>query len=465
MRYLFLIYLLSICPIIGLGQNVTIAGNAMFFANEPIEIFQFKNRLTSETELISSSLISGNGEYSFQIELDKPKEILVKIEMRSVILHLHPQTRIRLDLLPISIPENQRIPLKYRISYVELPQDVATDSVYQSFPIAFAKMQLKIGANSNIQKIYSSFFATSDSMYETYIQSDSLFKVYYTYYKADAYLQTRIPKQKLIMEYIYNQPIHYQSLEYQNFFSSIISPRIHQLFTKNAAEFEKAKKEYKVYDSFMKLLELDTLLNTNEMRSLAIFHYVTGNASRNMLDQENKKAIISQMANFCAFEIQKNAARYFQRDKKILAQNREAPIFKVHNTQGDVISLEDFRGNSLYLGFINSKSYSSIQDLQVIKNLSKKYKNQQYLLILTDRDSVDYSNFPPETNNLHYANLDCNFEILETYEIWSYPIYYLLDKHGYFLESPSVRPNEMYTTFEKMYAKKPRGKRYEIIND
>jgi hypothetical protein len=75
------------------------------------------------------------------------------------------------------------------------------------------------------------------------------------------------------------------------------------------------------------------------------------------------------------------------------------------------------------------------------------------------------SQLPDEASNINYVFLDRKYSILETYEIWSYPVYFLLDKHGYFIASPAKRPEEMFAVFEKMFAKKSRRKRYEIIAD
>jgi hypothetical protein len=67
--------------------------------------------------------------------------------------------------------------------------------------------------------------------------------------------------------------------------------------------------------------------------------------------------------------------------------------------------------------------------------------------------------------NIHFVYLNKNYSVLEEYEIWSVPVYFLLDKHGYFLQSPSQRPGEMYPIFEQLFDKKRNGKGYEIILD
>ena len=86
-------------------------------------------------------------------------------------------------------------------------------------------------------------------------------------------------------------------------------------------------------------------------------------------------------------------------------------------------------------------------------------------MILTDRDSINFSVLPKESSNFTYLFLNNDYNILEKYEVWNYPIYYLIDSHGYFIQSPGKHPIDMFETFAELFAKKTKKKSYEIIKE
>ena len=437
----------------------------MFYLGEKIEVFQYKNRITNEKEFISFSKINADGSYNLEFELNAPRVIGIKIEMREIQFHVHPNSTLVLDFFPIKNADNQRLAMIYELSYSTIPSGMAPDSVYESLQNEFAELQSEIRIKSVVDEFYIPFFETADSTYKSYIENDPQFAAFYTYFKANSLMLTSLSRTKLIQEFLINKPIQYHSKEYLKFINAALIPRINQLFIRNRKDFDVAINEYKIYDSLLKLMAKDSLLKSEELRSLALLAYVKSKTSNPMLTKELKNGIIGQMANFCQYPVQKEAAQYFRKKKKKLQVNTEAPIFELEDQYGQKLSLQKFRGKPVYLGFINSNSRTCNTDLMVIEQLRKKYKKAEFLMVLTDRDSVDMSKLPDEASNFNYVYLNKDYSILETYEIWSYPIYFLLDKHGYFIESPAKRPEEMYATFEKMFERKSRRKRYEIIKD
>ena len=465
MRLIWVLTIALISPLFGASQNVSITGNALFYAGEKITIFQYKNSLTNEKQILDTLTISDSGKYAFELEITEPSNLGCKIEMREYPLHIHPNTVLQLDFYPIRNSNNQRINDLIEKTYLQIPNGVATDSVYHDLTWSFAELQYEIRIKSVIDKFYIPFFAQADSTYKSYIENDPLFATYYTYFKSNSLLLTSQSRTKLIQEFLINKPVQYYSKEYFKFINAALIPRINQLFIRNREEFDAAIKEYKIYDSLLKLMAKDSLLQSEELRSFALLTYVRSKTSSPMLTKELKNGIIGQMANFCQYPVQKEAAQYFRKKKKKLQVNTEAPIFELEDQYGQKLPLQKFRGKPVYLGFINSKSRTCNTDLMVIEQLRKEYKKAEFLMVLTDRDSVDMSKLPDEASNFNYVYLRKDYSILETYEIWSYPIYFFIDKHGYFIESPAKRPEEMYSTFEKMFTRKSRRKKYEIIKD
>tara|TARA_R110002050_G_scaffold200591_1_gene335503 strand:+ start:48675 stop:50069 length:1395 start_codon:yes stop_codon:yes gene_type:complete len=456
-------FLLILAPYLAFSGTISVQGNASFFKNEMLQVFKYDNLLANQNQLIASTKIPENGAYSITFEIDHPQFILIKIEMRELAIPVHPGAKLNLNFLPFKNASNQRIPLKYTVTYSEIPSNIAPDSVYRDLKISFAFIQNEVSMDTKLTDFYQSFFNHTDSLYSTYLISDKLFSDYYRYFKANAMLQTEYPKTKLIQNELLNQPIGYENKEYLNFFKACMNPRIHHLISKYTKEFERSVEEYQVYHSLLNFLQLDTNLGSTEMRSLALFIYTKGTSSQKYLSSNLKAAIINQMGNFCSFKTQKLAALHYQSLSNRLQKNMEAPIFELQNANNETVSLQDFRGKPVYLGFIHSKSTTCEKDLLIIDKLRKKYRKVKFVMVVSDRDSVVFSQLPNEASNLKFLYLNKNYSVLEKYQIWSYPIYYLIDKHGYFIQTPAKMPNDIFETFAAMFAPKSTRKRYEII--
>lgn len=450
---------------IALGQNVDLSGDALFFKNEPIQIFRIENELTKQKTLVAEQFILADGSYHFEFHLDQAEELIIKIEMREIRVSIHPNSSLQINFFPIKYASNQRNPLKYEIKYTFVPIHTAVDSVYQKIEIDFAKLQLTNHPKQDLKSKYDSFFARTDSMYLDYINNDSLFNRYYTYLKAEAYLQTDVPKQQLIQEYILTKPILYGDQSYLRFFKFLMNSRLNNLIAKNESEFKQVKEDYQIYNSFMKFSLKDKLLQNNEITSLAILLYINSSSSDNNLTKEQKASILNQISNFSEYPQQKQAALFLQSRTKYLKKNAKAPLFELLDKNANEITLESFKGNPVYLGFIHSQSGVCQRDLKVIETLKKKYKKVTFLMIIADRDSVHLDNLPQESQNLRYLFLNYEYSVLEKYQIWSYPVYFLLDAQGYFIQAPAKSPSEMFDFFALEYAKKSKRKSYEIISD
>ena len=456
-------FLIIILPIVSNSQVVEITGNASFFKNEPIQVFKYANLLSERKQLLIKSVIPENGNYHLIFDLDTPQEIIIKIEMRELQLHVHPNSRIQIDFKQITNASNQRNPFQFSIQYPYLPKDIAPDSVYHILQSDFANKQLEVQIDTDLATFYEEFFHETDSIYKNYITNDILFSTYYTYFKADAYLQTNIPHSLLISQFIINKPIVYSSREYLKFFKFVMGGRLNSYISKNPKVIEEISKEYKIYNELIRVTSNDSLLGNEETRSLALLMYIKSNSSNTFFDAKTKASIISQYRNFCSFIIQSDEARAFQVSREPFKINQEAPIFKLENKTGSSISLQSFRGKPTYLGFIHSKSSTCQKDLMALEALRKKYRKIQFLLVVCDRDSVLTNQIPKESSNLKFLYLNKTYSVLEQYQIWNFPVYYLLDKHGYFLQSPAAKPMEMFETFSIMSTPKSKRKKYEII--
>ncbi len=456
-------FLFVLLPYFSISQNVEISGNALFFAEEGIEVLSYSNRISHTLNTLTQTSISENGDYKLLFELDAPQEVLIRIEMRDFPVIIYPNTHLEINFLPLSNGDNQQVPFRTGVKYLKKPVNTATLFDYQNLQLDFAEYQSHIELGMDISIFYTQFFDSIKLKYDTIILADHQFSNHLNYFKANSLLQSEISKTKLFNTFINHQPILYDDPDFLRLFSTLTGMRIFNHFKKNKLQVEQSIKEYKVYEELMEVLATDTLFLDHETRSLALLLYSIRPRNFPEIPNDIWSGVINQMSNFCMYPEQKLAAFEIQKNRNTLLKGSEAPEIELTNSKGERVYLSSFRGRHTYLGFINSKSRTCVNDLQVIQKIKPKYRRVNYVFVICDRDSLEMVNLPKESSNLKYLFINKSYAALKEYKIWNFPVYYFLDKHGYFLQSPAQRPSEIIGDFQLIFAKKPTRKRYEII--
>jgi hypothetical protein len=120
------------------------------------------------------------------------------------------------------------------------------------------------------------------------------------------------------------------------------------------------------------------------------------------------------------------------------------PDFSLANSEGKMMSLKDFKGKYILLGFTRSDNPPSLMEMGIIKMWQNKYTNDiQIVTILADDD------FPTglaklRNNGFSWIFLDgSKKDDLEfVYDIKMYPSFILLDRAGRIIADPSSYPSE-----------------------
>lgn len=458
-------FLLMTLPFYSYSQSVEIYGNGKFFANEPITISSVSNLISKSYSVVNTQYFDEDGNYSFSFEIKEPQIMILKIEMRELRLMVHPGSNFEIDFLAFENADNQRVPLRISFKDQSNLENIAQPKDYQNLEFEFAEYQSQLKPNQKVSTFYKSFFDSTDKALTPLVKSDTLFNEYYTYFKANSYLQSEVSKAGLFNVNIRNKYIQYSNPEYLKFFEATVMRRIHKVLSQNTKLVENATQEYQVYKAFVDLLKQDSLLDDEEIRNLGLLLYCMKKETNPILSKSTKNGIINQMSNFCPYPPIKKAAFNFQEKNNRYTIGNEAPELNLQNANGDYRNLSDFRGKPVYLGFINSKSRTCVRDLQIVNATKRKFRKARFVFVICDRDSLQMQNLPEQTGNISYLYLNKEYNALEDYQVWNFPVYYLLDKHGYFLQSPAKNPEGIIEDLQLLLAPKSSRKQYEIIKD
>ncbi len=133
----------------------------------------------------------------------------------------------------------------------------------------------------------------------------------------------------------------------------------------------------------------------------------------------------------------------------------QPPDFALYGSDSSLVRLSDFRGEYVYLNFCNSFGYYCVREYEYLRILNERLEGSlRIVTILVDdsfkdmRELVESNHYP--WTFLHFSNQP---EVLRSYDIQSYPSYFLIGPEGQLILSPAPSPAENFeSTFRKIYS-------------
>ena len=124
----------------------------------------------------------------------------------------------------------------------------------------------------------------------------------------------------------------------------------------------------------------------------------------------------------------------------------QPPDFSLYDPDSSLVHLSDFRGDYIYLNFCNSFGYYCVREYEYLKILHNRLNDRLSIVTILVDDSIENmkqlvgGNSYPWTF-LHFSNQP---EILEGYDIRTYPSYFLIGPDGKMILSPAPSPAENF---------------------
>ncbi len=197
--------------------------------------------------------------------------------------------------------------------------------------------------------------------------------------------------------------------------------------------------EFVMYRSFF--TDLDLVQKSVMERILA--SKVVGYLDSDGYTEENE-LIVGAFQEFCRNRGYINFVVNKFNKLKSLKPGSEASPFTLNDANGRSVSLKDFRGRNVFLGFYASWCGPCLNDISFLPIVSSYFKDQKDLVFLSV--SVDQeSDFREFTQNQQITGVNLNIgnqsKVVTDYAAESVPRYYLIDKNGMIISESVIEPS------------------------
>ncbi len=403
-----------LCPILVLGQNVSIVGKT----NVPdalVRLLTYDEMFTCEQTQVVETQSDSNGQFALETNINviTPAQIAINLERVDVLLK--PEGKYDFEII---IPENNDGSYFEKEQPVIKINSIEDDGFYSQFVAAQSFIDDFLYDNFN--RIYrgrqTSLLDTLDNqMVKKIGLLESKYINDYVKYRKASVLMT-INNKRVVSEYFDNQDVLYNQAAYMDVFSEVFKGNVMQndFLSRNAQLAELIK---------MQNLKKEFYANAKDKNSVFKELKTIEDASQY---QENKL-------------VAKNLAKQL----KELSYDTKAPDFILKDKTGAVIQLSDYQDDMVLLQFVDGYSSLMEHEFTTLNDLQRQWYDTITVVTIATKESFDeyVQLFDKQEFRWQLLNLGDDILLLEKYHVKTCPAYVILKRKGRIGMAPAPSPD------------------------
>jgi thiol-disulfide isomerase/thioredoxin len=461
----FLAFIVSgvICFHAAYAGTVVIKGTAKGAEGKLISLKKFSDNLTQKEQLLAKSTIDSNGNFELKCELTSTGLAIIHIEYYMGEMYLEPNNNYTVEVRNL-VFNDKLDKVNHYLSplncYIKVVSDKKNELNYLISKLnlnynLFIRKNIVLVKNKEILLKTDTFLM---AMQDTFAGiNHPFFNDYFTYRIASLkFLTGYSDPYKLMTEYIVSKPILYENIEYMSFMSDYFENYFKDITRSvKLSDLNGPVNKNKSFFEALDVLGNDSLLRNEVLREVVLLKTLDVlYSSANF----NKKAVLEVLRQFSLkskFEKHRLIASNLIESYNKFEKGNPAPEFKLGDTKDSVINLSEYKGKLVYVNFFANWCKPCMDELELMKKLHEKYKNQiAFISISVDREFMKsfylQRDKKYEWEFLHFNN---DYDLLENYSVFSYPSFVLIDKEGKIIQCPAPKPSEnIEMTFELLLA-------------
>jgi len=432
------------------SQNTSINGNVKGAEGLKIKLITPSDYISELSGKIDETIVDSLCNFKLKTSINETILAQIQIVIFKGDIYLEPGQSYAIKILPFNFKEDdkespflntKKLEIEFDNSDTnELNQQIRKFNViYNDFVIA----NFNIITRSRSKAIIDSFQMKSATLFSSINNS---FLNNYIKYKIAGLEQSGRAKStsKIFAAYIMNQPVLYNHVEYMYFFNQFYEKfffkGMHSLKPDDIKQFVNGKDYINLLDS----LGRDSLVKNEVIRELV---FLKGMKELYYSNTYNKDNIIDMLFSFSRktkFSEHKLIAQNLIIEFSALKTGNKAPDFKLKTVKDESFTLSSFEGKYTYLGFFTTWCAGCMAENEALVSLKAKYGDKiNFVSISADKQILNLYYYLEKHKYdwyfLHYGN---NNEILEKYEVLTYPVFILLDASGNIVNNPALKPSE-----------------------
>lgn len=484
MRSIFVLVIFILFIPSAIALKTSIKGTASGAENLQIRLYTWDDFITYKEILLENTDIDSAGNFNITINMHKGEVIMgffriMNYQSSEIFLCAGKDYEIKLDTFDykdpnrIYIPFMSKIELNYQFSNLD-----STDLNYliSSFNIKlneFIIKTLNISSTDHRQVIKRQPRSKIDSfaraISKEYAQiNNNYFNIYVEYAIAEMHMGMQSSsKERLFNNYFYKKSIHYENIQYMNFFNQFFSDFIIGISTKIAPSdiyintIERTNL-YGLIDSLGK----DPMLKNELLREAVLLLNMKDWYSNLLFNKDKLLKLMKEYARYSKFDIQTRIAKNMIFLLSRFHKGNIAPDFTFKDIDGNYFNNDSLKEKATYMIFFSTWSKACLSELLALNKLATNWSDSiRFVGISMDNEPLKLYYFIQDHKfNYPIYHFDNNYMLAEDLSLQSFPHAMLLDNKGRYITHTAYLPSEgIHEYFQLLYSP-PKEKDLDIGN-
>lgn len=440
------------------GQNTFIYGNALGAENLKVKLITSADYISDLPKKLDETIIDSSGNFKLKTSINEVLYVYFKIGFYKGEFYLEPGKTYKISIQPVNykVDGNESPFLANNLLDIEiLNNDTASlNFKINKFNILYNNFLIKnfnaIYQRRNKSKIDSILTIANEIVGKS---NNTFLKNYIKYRFASLEQAGRLKSNKLLfINYIMNQPVMYNNVEYMYFFNEFYKKFFfngnHSLKSDDIKRFINVERNY---FTLLDSLGRDSLVKNEVIRELVFLNGMKELYYSKIYNNDNIIDILNKFATRSKFSEHRKIALNLIETFIQLKVGSKAPDFKLLDLNGNSFNLNSFAGKYTYICFFTTWCAGCMYENEAIDVIKKKYGDKvNFVFISADKQPLNLRYYL-EKNKYDWCFLNAgnNSDMLDNYDVKSFPVFLLIDPQSKIVSYPAPKPSEGIESFFK----------------
>lgn len=448
-RHLLLSFLLC-ATIFGASaqQNITIKGSAVNGRGKLVELYRYTDPVSNRLKLLDSCRVGSKQDFILRTYANYPLLLVLQVDDYNMSFYAEPGRDYNVSIPNFNWNTDEqknihldRVPLP--VEFSELPSNdinLLIDDFHTIIDTFIVRNRVHFDYKFHPDKRYfDTLVALLGDMSADGDGGDFLAR-YKRYYLARLKYDLRFESRaRTFNKEIAGQPILYYDESYMSLFCDLFGDYIsHGNKLLSQRQICRWVENLDV-NTYLDSLGVDPLLRNEQVRELAFL--VAMNESyydfRNY-DRQSVCKTLMRFANTTKFPEHKQLAETLLQAYAGEEGGQQMPRFVLPDADGQLVDLNSYRGEWIYIAFVRCTDPNSIGELETmshfIDSVYKKSDSIEFITIDCCRDRDKMNEFLAGKRGKKYSwtwlHFDGRYDLLRQFDVYSYPWFVLIDPDG-----------------------------------
>lgn len=451
-KQLALLFLLVLASFFSYANPTSIKGKVINGSGLAIRLSAYSDYITFTEELLNVYEISENEQFELNFEIDGIREVFIQIgNQRSSFFAEEGKTyQVQIDNVDLQPKSalNKQMPLHFKWLEADALNeeiDLLNSDYYafleENFVALFKQRNVEL-LKSFEKEIALKLAGKTNLSIQEKVFIENLFLYQFVNLKNSSRMATN---SNLGESFLQKAEIRYKNPGFMEFFSNYFL----NYFASNKRntkyiEFVNQIRNGNSLTEILEYMKADPILEQQRLRELVLIFALREIYYNPDFNSLQIKSLFQELVTKSEYREHQKIAENILNQFTGLEIGTPAPVFKLKTIEGTLKTKESYKGSYVYLVFMSDNCPACESDLLLLEELNKKYyANIAIVGIFVNYTKEGLHRFENQNHSgfdkLLFAN---DFELLNSYRVRNFPLYFLLDRTGKILLNPAKKPHE-----------------------